>query len=75
MKLYDNYCTPKSSYEMIGRQDEGYDTNRNWWKRGKSSNPVNSLLSYSPVKVITYLGFGPLRITSTAWKGLFYDDE
>ena len=47
------------------------------WKRGKSSNPVNSLLSCSPIKVITYLGFGPLRITSTAWKkrSLFSDDE
>ena len=41
------------------------------WKRGKSSNLVNSLLSYSPVKVITYLGLGPLRITSTAWKNIF----
>ena len=41
------------------------------WKRGNSSNPVNSWLSCLTVMDITYLGFGPLRITSTTWKKRF----
>ena len=89
MKLYDIYCTPIFSIWNYMTITAHLNHHMKWledkmkvmiqtgigWKRGKSSNPVNSLLSYSPVKVITYLGFGPLRITSTAWKGLFYDDE
>ena len=46
------------------------------WKGGKSSNPVNSLLSYSPVRLSHTSGSDPCASQAQPGrKGLFSDDE